>query len=137
MSGSPRLVDGVFRLGQRAGQKGGEKTGSNPVYLALPGSKRHLLVDGNGTPLAAVLTGAQVHDSKVFEELVDGVEPIEKSKGHPRKSPDELHADKGYDETTRAAGSCSVSAALRLGQRDAVSTRARGEAITAGSWSAR
>jgi hypothetical protein len=47
-----------------AGQKGGEKTGPNPVDRGRPGSKRHLLVDGNGTPLVAVLTGAQVYDSK-------------------------------------------------------------------------
>lgn len=44
-----------------------------------------------------MLTGAQVHDSKVSEELVDGVEPIKKPKGRPRKRPDKLHADKGYD----------------------------------------
>ena len=62
-----------------------------------PGSKRHLLVDGDGTPLVAVLTGAQVHDSKIFEELVDGVEPVKGSRGRPRKRPEKLHADKGYD----------------------------------------
>lgn len=43
------------------------------------------------------LTGAQVHDSKVLEELVDGVEPVKGPKGRPRKRPDKLHADKGYD----------------------------------------
>ena len=62
-----------------------------------PGSKRHLLVDGNGTPLVAVLTGAQAHDSKIFEELVDGVEPVKGPRGRPRKRPEKLHADKGYD----------------------------------------
>ena len=62
-----------------------------------PGSKRHLLVDGNGTPLAAVLTGAQVHDSKIFEELVDGVEPVKGPRERPRKRPEKLHADKGCD----------------------------------------
>jgi len=62
-----------------------------------PGSKRHLLVDGNGTPLVAVLTGAQVHDSKIFEELVDGVEPVKGPRGRPRKRPEKLHTDKGYD----------------------------------------
>ena len=97
-AGSHRLVEGVFGLGQRTGQKGGEKTGPNPVDRARLGSKRHLLVDGDGTPLVAVLTGAQVHDSRVFDELVDGVEPIKKLKGRPRKRPDKLHADKGYDE---------------------------------------
>ena len=63
-----------------------------------PGSKPHLLVDGNGTPLVAVLTGAQVHDSKIFEELVDGVEPVKGPRGRPRKRPEKLHADKAYDD---------------------------------------
>jgi transposase len=63
------------------------------VDRGRPGSKRHLLVDGNGTPLVAMLTGAQVHDSKIFEELVDGVERIKGSRGRPEKLP----ADKGYE----------------------------------------
>jgi transposase len=92
-----RLVQGIGGLGQHAGQRGGEKTGPNPVERGKPGSKRHLLVDGNGMPLVAVLTGAQVHDSKIFEELVDGVEPVKGPRGRPRKRPEKLHADKGYD----------------------------------------
>ena len=54
-------------------------------------------MDGGGIPLAAVLTGAQVHDSKVFEDLVDTVEPVKGSRGRPRKRPTKLHADKGCD----------------------------------------
>ena len=37
-----------------------------------------------------------MHD-KVFEELVDAVEPIKGPRGRPRKRPEKLHADKGYD----------------------------------------
>ncbi len=45
-----------------------------------------------------VLTAANVHDSKVFEELVDAVEPIKRpGRGRPRKRPEKLHADKAYD----------------------------------------
>jgi IS5 family transposase len=45
-----------------------------------------------------VLTAANVHDSKVFEELVDTVMPIKlPGKGRPRKRPEKLHADKAYD----------------------------------------
>jgi transposase len=58
---------------------------------------RHLLVDRSGVPLAVMLTGAQVHDSKVFEALVDSVEPVKSSRGRPRRRPAKLHADKGYD----------------------------------------
>ena len=39
----------------------------------------------------------QVHDSKIFEGLVDGVEPVKGPRGRPRKRPEKLHADKGYD----------------------------------------
>jgi transposase len=56
------------------------------------------VTDRNGIPLAMVLTAANVHDSKVFEELVDAVGPIKRpGRGRPRKRPEKLHADKAYD----------------------------------------
>ena len=106
LAGSPgrgerdRLVEGVPGLCERARQKGGEKVGKNPTDRGKPGSKRHLVSDRGGVPLAVVLTAANVHDSKVFEELVDGIEPIKRptgNPGRPRKRPAKLHADKGYD----------------------------------------
>ncbi len=82
----------------RARQKGGEAVGPNPIDRAKSGSKHHVLTDRNGVPLAVLLTAANVHDSKVFEELVDAVEPIKHpGKGRPRKRPEKLHADKAYD----------------------------------------
>ncbi len=71
-----RLVSGIVGLCQRSGEKGGKETGPNPVDRGRPGSKRHLLVDGDSLPLSVILTGANVHDSRVFEELIEGVEPI-------------------------------------------------------------
>lgn len=44
-----------------------------------------------------MLTPANIHDSTVFEKLIDSVAPIKGAKGRPRKRPDKLHADKGYD----------------------------------------
>lgn len=45
-----------------------------------------------------MLTAANTHDSMVFEELVDSIEPIKGSgRGRPRKRPEKLHADKAYD----------------------------------------
>jgi transposase len=58
------------------------------------------LVDGVGVPLAVRHTAANVHDSRMLEELVDAVMPIRSPKGspgRPRKRPEKLHADKGYD----------------------------------------
>ena len=58
------------------------------------------MVDRNGVPLAIALTAANVHDSKVLEELVDAIRPVHGPRGRPgrpRKRPKKLHADKGYD----------------------------------------
>ena len=73
--------------------------GPNPVDRGRPGSKRHLLVDRNGVPLAVWLTAANVHDSKVFEALIEAVEPMKRpgGRGRPRCRPEKLHADKAYD----------------------------------------
>jgi IS5 family transposase len=82
------------------GKKGGgadQEIGSNPTDRGKAGSKRHLLVDRQGIPLAIWLTAANVHDSVVFEDLIEAVEPIKRPRGHPRVRPDKLHADKGYD----------------------------------------
>jgi transposase len=50
-----------------------------------------------GIPLASLLTGANRHDSIVFEELLDAIPPIKQANGRRRKRPGKLHADKGYD----------------------------------------
>jgi transposase len=43
------------------------------------------------------VTGANRHDSAVFEGLLDAVPPIKRPRGRPRKRPAKLHADKAYD----------------------------------------
>jgi transposase len=47
--------------------------------------------------LAKLLTGANRHDSAVFEELLDAVPPIRQPNGHRRRRPAKGHADKAYD----------------------------------------
>jgi transposase len=75
----------------------GAKTGPNPTDRGKNGSKRHLIVDGQGTPLAIEHTGANVHDSEMAIALVDGIPPIKQPRGRPRKRPDEVLADRAYD----------------------------------------
>jgi len=55
------------------------------------------VVDRHGTPLAACLTGANRHDSTVFEALVDAIPPVKRPSGQRRRRPAKLHADKAYD----------------------------------------
>jgi len=96
--GQDRLGAGEPGFSQRARKKGGPKTGPNPTDRGKPGSKRHVVVEATGIPLLVMLTAANVHDSKVFEELVDGIGPIRNGRrGRPRKRPHKLHADKAYD----------------------------------------
>jgi hypothetical protein len=47
-------------------------------------------------PLDIVLTGAHLHDSKVFEDLSDSIAPVKGKRGRPRSRPEKLHADKAY-----------------------------------------
>jgi transposase len=66
-------------------------------------------VDRLGAPLALLLSGANRNDSKLLEPLLDAVRPVQGPRGRPRRRPDKLHADKGYDhafcrEACRARG---------------------------------
>jgi hypothetical protein len=57
-------------------KKVGATTGPKPTDRGKPGTKHHVITDRRGTPLATRITGANRHDSAVFEELVDAVRPI-------------------------------------------------------------
>lgn len=59
-----------------------------------------MIVDRQGIPLAIQLSAANVHDSRVFESLIEAIPPIVGPRGRPgrpRFRPAKLHADKAYD----------------------------------------
>ena len=90
-SRGPRQFDG-------GREKGGDILGPNPTDKGRAGSKRHLVVDAQGIPLAVLLTAANVHDSQLFEAMLDAIPPLQgPDPGRPRHRPDKAHADKGYD----------------------------------------
>jgi transposase len=77
--------------------QGGDQTGPNPTDRAKRGSKRHLICDGRGVPLAVRLTGANRNDSQEALALVDAIPPLHGEGGRPRLRPDCLLGDRGYD----------------------------------------
>jgi transposase len=96
-SGQDRLVPGSRRFGLRESPFGGAKVGPNPTDRRKAGSKHHVITDGNGIPFAVILTGANAHDVTQLVPLVEAIPPVRGKPGHPRRKPDILIADRGYD----------------------------------------
>ena len=76
----------------------GAQTGPSPVDRRKPGSKIHLLTDAAGTPVAASLTAANRNDVEQTLPLIDQVPPIAGVVGRPRRRPNRLQGDRGYDD---------------------------------------
>jgi transposase len=91
------VVEGDHRLEPGAGEKGGGETGPSPVDRGRPGSKHHLLVDQKGIPLALALTGSNRNDVTQLIPLVDAVPAVRGMVGRPRRRPECVNADCGYD----------------------------------------
>ncbi|MEU6455020.1 IS5 family transposase [Streptomyces sp. NPDC047065] len=98
---APRALVGPGRLlrGRRArpGVERGDHVGLSPVDRARSGSKHHLIVDRQGTPLAVTLTGGNRHDVTQLLPLLDAIPSIRGRQGRPRRKPRRLYADRGYD----------------------------------------
>jgi transposase len=90
---SRAVVDAKFSSGSFWGQK----TGPNPTDRAKLDSKRHLVCDGQGVPLAIQLTGANRNDSQEALRLVDAIPRLQGRRGRPRHRPDCVLGDRGYD----------------------------------------
>ena len=89
----------------RCQPKRGAATGPNPTDRGRPGTKRHLLTDRRGAPLAVLLSGANMNDSVPLSTLLDHVHPVQGRRGRPRYRSDKLHADKAHDHR-RCRRSC-------------------------------
>ncbi|MGW4126473.1 IS5 family transposase [Nocardia sp. NPDC004711] len=77
--------------------KGGPKTGPSPVDRARTGSKHHLITEGHGIPLAVTLTGGNRNDVTELMALIEAIPSVRGRRGRPRRRPDTLYADRGYD----------------------------------------
>jgi hypothetical protein len=97
------LVAGECGHHERAGQAWGDQVGANPVDRGKPGSKLHLACDGNGLPLTAAVTAANVADVTMLAAVVDDIPPIRAPSGRRRRRPGKVYADKGYDSRANRA----------------------------------
>ena len=77
---------------------GGEETGPSPVDRSKLGSKHAILTDGQGVPLVIDTIPANTPDANQAVPLVDAVPPIAGKPGHPRKRPDHVMGDRGFDD---------------------------------------
>ena len=94
---SNRLVQGCCRQLFNPSCFWGQLTGPNPTDRAKLGSKRHLICDIRGIPLAIQLTAANRNDSLQALALVDAIPSLQGERGHPRHRPNCVLGDRGYD----------------------------------------
>jgi transposase len=85
--------------GQRVGPRDarGKKTGPNPTDRRKAGSKHHIVTDARGVPLVAHVTAANVNDITHLDALVADLPAVRGRRGRPRRRPDVLQGDRGYD----------------------------------------
>lgn len=65
----------------------GPKSGPSPVDRARPGSKHHIITDGQGIPLAVSLTGGNRNDVTQLLPLSDKIPAVAGVIGRPRLRP--------------------------------------------------
>jgi transposase len=54
------------------------------------------VTDAHGTPLVALVTGANVPDVTQLDVMIDAIPPVRGKRGAPRRRPDAIQADRGY-----------------------------------------
>lgn len=79
---------------------GGKDTGPNPTDRGKQGTKRHIVVDKQGVPLAVKSTAANVNEGTQLTDTIEKIPPIHGPRGRPRRHPRKLDADKGYDSAS-------------------------------------
>ena len=95
----------------------GDLIGPNPTDRGKAGTKRSLLVDGEGGPLSIVVAGANVHDAKLLEATLDAI--VVERPQPTEEEPQHLCLDKGYDNPSgrgAAAGHGYTEHIRRIGE---------------------
>ncbi|MDQ2784390.1 MAG: IS5 family transposase [Chloroflexota bacterium] len=95
---------------------GGAATGPNPTDRGKRGTKRSLLVDGTGVPLAVVVGGANRHDMKLVTATLEG---IVIARPEPEAVDQHLCLDAGYDYDAVRVTTAARGYTAHIRRRDA------------------
>lgn len=98
------LVDWEWQAADTALGKarcGGDQIGPNPTDRGKNGTKRSILTEGGGGPLAAIVAPANVHDTKLLAQTIEAI-VVERPQPRPTR-PQHLCLDKAYDNPTGEA----------------------------------
>lgn len=79
---------------------GGEAAGESPVDRGKQGTKRFVLADGNGVPLAVVAEPANRHDSVLLGPTLDKLSRFNHGMGFGLPEQITVHLDAGYESST-------------------------------------
>jgi putative transposase len=104
----------------------GGKTGPNPTDRGKLGTKRSLLTEGRGVPLAIAVAGANTNDHKLMRETIEAILP-ERPAPTPER-PQGLCLDKGFDypEVRELAAEFAFTLHLRTRGEEAAAKRHAG-----------
>jgi transposase len=105
-------VDSASVRAKRGGPRGRKSRRSRQTWVQL-----HLVCDGQGLPLAAAVTAANVPDVTMLQAMVDDIPPIRTPSGRRRTRPGAVHSDKGYDSAANRAGLRRRGITARIARR--------------------
>jgi len=92
-------------------------SGKNPTDRGRPGVKQHVLVDGQGIPLAGDVTPANIPEIKELLPLVDSAGPLDEQSGEPTHRPEAAYGDRAYDSEPHRAKLRQRQIDPKLGKR--------------------
>lgn len=102
--------------------------GKNPTDRGKNGTKKSVLVDGDGGPLGVTIEGANVPDYKMLRATIEAI-VVERPRP-TAKHPQHLCLDKGFDNPTgreAAIGAKYTPHIRRIGEEKKPCDRSRGE----------
>jgi transposase len=91
-------------------KRGGDLTGPNPIDRGKQGTKYHIATDGDGVPVACIVTAANINDALLFERLfLAAVAVMARIRT--------VFADKGYDAERHRDLCCRFGAKPHIHKR--------------------